>query len=52
MFGLGKKRAEGLRLMVQVPVNRANNLGGMIKAVKIIENEHGIKFEQIQVKLV
>jgi hypothetical protein len=52
MFGFRRKRPDGLKLMVQVPVNIANKLGGIIKAVEITENAHGIKFEQIEVKIV
>lgn len=52
MLGFGNKRTNGLKLMVQVPVNIANKLGGLIKAVEVTENEHGIKFEQIEVKII
>lgn len=52
MFGFGRKKAEGLKVLVQVPVNIANNLGGLIRAVKVIENEHGVRFDQIEVRLV
>lgn len=52
MLIFDKKNIEGLRVMVQVPMNLASNLGGIIKAVEKTEAEHEICFEQIEVRFV